>query len=188
MRRFILITTLFFSTLFAFGTSPRHSLGATVSYLSELFPHAYYYRGVGVEATYRYAFVQSRWCELQAIGSLHYTSTHYSAVAFPTDDYRRGYETGITVGLQWNIALYKDFFRAYLGASIGPMYTPTLPARQGGTLNFSDNICLGLHIKLYGGLNLDLRYNYRHLSNAGFSSPNYGLNNHCPSIGLFYKF
>lgn len=189
MKRIILISTLILLAHSArAATPPRHSAGVTVSGLYELFSHAYLYRGIGVEATYRYAFVQNRWCEVLVTGTLHYTATRYSATSFPTDDYRDGLEVGLTVGVLWDIALVKDYFSVYLGGFIGPMYTPQMPARQGGTLNFSDNICVGFHIKLHKALNLNLRYTFRHMSNAGFAKPNHGLNDHCLGVGLFYKF
>lgn len=169
------------------SSKQRHSVALASSYLREIYPDRYYYRGVDLQATYRYSFARQLWCDFHLTGSLQATRTRYSAVAFPTDDYRDGYEVGFTVGLLWEVFLYKDYLSFYAGGFIGPMYTPLMPARQGGDVNFSDNLCAGLNVKLVEMLSLDLRAGYRHMSNAGFANPNYGLNNYWFGVGLICR-
>lgn len=190
LRTLVIITIVTLSISHALAEQKpqaRHSVALASTYLREIYPDRYYYRGYDIQATYRYSFGRQKWCDFHFTASLQATSTRYSAIAFPTDDYRDGYELGITVGLLWEVFLYKDYFSVYAGGFIGPMYTPLMPARQGGDINFSDNLCAGLNVKLYKALSLDLRAGYRHMSNAGFSSPNYGLNNYWFGLGLIYR-
>lgn len=164
-----------------------HNIALEGSWLKELYPDRYFYRVCDTKITYLYEFGDSEWCNFSALGSLNFGKTRFSATAFPTDDYPDGMEVGFTAGMLWNINIYDDYLKFYMGGFIGPQYTPDMPARQGGWLNFSDNLCSGLNIKLSNSVYADLRFVYRHLSNAGFFDPNYGINSVGFGVGLAYR-
>lgn len=169
------------------SNAQSHYIAIEGSWLKELFSDRYFYRACDTKITYRYEFGDVGWCNFVALGSVNFCKTRYSATAFPTNDYREGFEVGFTGGVLWNIYLYEDYLTYYLGGFIGPQYTPDMPARQGGWLNFSDNLCSGFKVKIAPSLYGDVRFVFRHLSNAGFFRPNYGINSFGFGFGLAYQ-
>ncbi len=75
------------------------------------------------------------------------------------------------------IARYKliNNLSTYSLISVGPMYSDKDTERMNAGFAFSDVIGLGLGYKVEDVF-LDLRFSVRHVSNAGFSSPNRGYN------------
>lgn len=187
MIKRILFTLILTGIVFSSGAQKRHSVGLNSAYMVELYPQSYFYRVRDIAIEYKYEFFRNRWCGIQATGQLHYTPIHFSSSPSLTE-FGTGYELGFTVGLNWNINIFKDYLSFNAGGFIGPMYTPVMPARQGGWLNFSDNLHAGFSVKLYKFLYLDIRARFRHLSNAGFFKPNHGVNTYGGGIGLFGKF
>lgn len=187
MIRNLLIFLVWGAALSAYGQSSRHQVGVSSSYLVELFPDKYYYRACTFQTGYRYVFGAGRWCEFQVVGQLSAARTRYSATAFPTEDYPTGMELGVQAGVLWNIYLYKEYVSVYAGGFIGPVYTPNMPARQGGVINFSDNLCAGVRVRLTPYLFAEVQGVFRHLSNAGLAWPNYGINSYGGGVGLFYR-
>lgn len=66
-------------------------------------------------------------------------------------------------------------FSVYAMANIGPMLMDTETERMAKGFAFCDVLALGASYN-FGGLVLDIRPNVRHVSNAGFDSPNSGYN------------
>ena len=75
------------------------------------------------------------------------------------------------------IARYKliNNLSTYSLISVGPMYSDKDTERMNAGFAFSDVMGLGLGYKVED-IFLDLRFSVRHVSNAGFSSPNRGYN------------
>lgn len=183
----LIIVIASFTTTVCTASEPRHSVKLNTSYMIELYPEKYYYRACDLSAEYGYSFLQTRWCSLEAVGAIHYATTRY-ATQYPPTNYARGYEMGFTAGMNWNIKIVGDYFSANIMGFIGPLYTPSLPARQGGKLNFSDNLAAGFSVKLCKYLYADVRGGFRHMSNAGLSSPNHGINTPWFGFGFLSKF
>ena len=69
--------------------------------------------------------------------------------------------------------------------SSGPHYVSGTPERQADGFIFSDNLLLGLNVKLFEKIYLDLRSGFRHISNAGLNHPNGGVNDLVLNGGVF---
>lgn len=164
----------------------RHSVGFNTGYSQELFPDSYFYRITMFQGEYRYAACDWRWGGLDVVAQLQVNPTHYGT-DYRMVEFLRSIEVGVTAGVSLRVNIVGDYFTASVMGFLGPLYTPHLPARQGGALNFSDNLAIALDVKLYRRLYLDLRGGFRHLSNAGLFNPNYGINSPWVGFGLFYK-
>ena len=81
-----------------------------------------------------------------------------------------------------------SFVDAYLLLSAGPGYFDKATERMAKGLAFSDNVALGLSFKTYKNFYLDLRADYRHLSNANLSKPNSGYDTLNVEVGVSYNF
>ena len=95
-----------------------------------------------------------------------------------------GYEFGLNVGFLFRRYFADDLVSIYVLISSGPHYASSLPFRQSSGFMFSDNLFLGISVKLNRNIYLDLRPGIRHLSNAGFKRPNGGINNVVINGGL----
>ncbi|HEY7099380.1 MAG TPA: acyloxyacyl hydrolase [Terriglobales bacterium] len=96
------------------------------------------------------------------------------------------YGVGVNpLNLKWNFAT-RETFVPYLELSGGTLFTThDVPAGVSG-VNFTSGAALGTHI-LRDRYNCSLEVRYMHISNAGLSSPNPGINTVQVRIG-FGKF
>jgi hypothetical protein len=85
------------------------------------------------------------------------------------------YEGPIIPRLKW-------FFEG----GVGTLYTTQHTHEQGSQYDFLPQAGLGLQYSLTKKLALTGEYRFRHMSNAGASSPNHGLNHNFALIGLTY--
>ena len=96
----------------------------------------------------------------------------------------QGYEIGVNVGFLLRHYLADQLLSVYMLISTGPHYASILPYSQANGFIFSDNLFMGITIKLNEKSYLDIRPGIRHLSNAGFKKPNGGINSVIISGGL----
>jgi hypothetical protein len=101
---------------------------------------------------------------------------------------RTGYEFGVNFGAVFRENLKNDLMSFYLSLSIGPHYISGELNRQASGFIFSDNIDLGANLKVYKNLYLDLRFGLRHISPAGLTQPDSGINTLMIYGGGFYSF
>ncbi len=80
-----------------------------------------------------------------------------------------------------------SFVDGYLLLSAGPGYFDKATERMAKGLAFSDNVALGLNFKTFKNFYLDLRADYRHLSNANLSKPNSGYDTFNFEVGVSYN-
>lgn len=99
---------------------------------------------------------------------------------------RRGYEFGLNLGARAMKHFDGGGLSAYAGFGVGPHYVSGVPDRQSAGFLFSDNVFVGLAIRLSDELQLDLRGNFRHISNASLKRPNGGINNLAVMAGLVF--
>ena len=76
----------------------------------------------------------------------------------------------------------------YVEGGIGMVYTTQHTHEQGTQFNFLPQIGAGLQFFLNKNLALTGGYRYRHMSNAGISSDNSGINHHFFLAGMSYFF
>ena len=95
-------------------------------------------------------------------------------------------EFGINGGLSYNRKL-SDGLNAYISVGTGPHYINTVTERQAQGFLFSDNVMIGLRKQLPSRnhhYELNIQYRFRHISNAGLSYPNQGINNGFLILGI----
>jgi hypothetical protein len=76
----------------------------------------------------------------------------------------------------------------YIECGIGMVYTTQHTHEQGTQFNFLPQVGGGIQFFLNKNLALTGGYRYRHLSNAGISNDNSGINHHFLLVGLSYFF
>jgi hypothetical protein len=99
-----------------------------------------------------------------------------------------GYEYGLNGGFIFRGYLINDAFSPYILISAGPHFVSGVPDRQSPGFIFSDNFFTGLSIRLNENIYLDLRFGFRHISNAGIQNPNGGINNWVGNTGIIMGF
>ena len=92
------------------------------------------------------------------------------------------HEYVLNVGLLYRRPITQKF-SLYILLSVGPMITDTETERLSKGFAFSDVLSLGFSVKA-GKVNLDLRPNVRHISNAGLQSSNAGFNTYNIEFGV----
>ena len=148
--------------------------GLDVNYFYEvyLFQYQYYFTLAGKE---KWAF--------EAIAQPQFNLTRFKE----SDDspvITRGYECGLNAGLLLRGNLIIGRMSPYIFISTGPHYISGAPDRQSPGFIFSDNLFTGLNIGLNEAISFDLRFGFRHISNAGLEDPNGGINTFVVNIGL----
>jgi hypothetical protein len=98
-----------------------------------------------------------------------------------------GYELGLQLGVFSSHTFARDHFSIGVGISSGPGYVSKTPRRQVSGFIFSNNLWLGLDIKISKNLDFGLQAGFRHQSNAGIKNPNQGINNMLFNVGLLAK-
>ncbi len=95
------------------------------------------------------------------------------------------YEFGVNCGLRNNIKVSTDLYLFQMLGS-GPHFFSSYTTRQAQGFIFSDNIAMGVYKRIHKNkpTYLELRFLYRHLSNAGLKRPNSGINNFNILMGL----
>ena len=76
----------------------------------------------------------------------------------------------------------------YLEFGLGMVYTTQKTREQGTQYNFLTNLGLGLQVFLNKDFALTAGYRYRHMSNAGISDSNRGIDHHFGLVGVSYFF
>ncbi len=116
-----------------------------------------------------------------------YNTTKYKM--FDDDDlFLYGHELGLNIGGLFRKNTSGNRFSYYVLLSSGPHYVSGTPHRQTSGFIFSNNLALGLNLKLYRNLYADVRSGLRHISNAGFKLPNAGVNDITLNEGVIVVF
>jgi len=101
---------------------------------------------------------------------------------------KNNFETGTVFWLKLGFfpATWKFQPYAKLGAGLDYM---TLHTREQSTrFNFTEQGALGMHYYFTANTAFTLEGRWRHLSNAGISEPNHGINTYSVNTGIAYKF
>lgn len=158
--------------IYGYGTQESLGMGADYKY-DVIFFQAQFYRTL------------KKWRKtgLELLVQPQYNRTNF---IFGENEYQNklGYELGLNVGFLLRHYLAEKLLSVYMLISTGPHYASILPYSQSSGFVFSDNLFLGITIRLNKYSYLDIRPGIRHLSNAGFRKPNGGINNLVISGGL----
>lgn len=99
-----------------------------------------------------------------------------------------GIEAGLNVGFRYKAPM-KDGVSFFGEVSSGPAYFSIDTVEQGDyEFNFLSQFGAGLEFALTEKVALDVGYRFRHLSNAGFSQPNNGINTNALIAGIVFHY
>ena len=132
---------------------------------------------------YYWSFLSKETWGLDLLAQPQYNLTRYRHVDNIPDEVK-GYEIGINLGVLIRKNFFKNILSLYGFISSGPHYVSGTPQRQSSGFIFSDNFFVGMNIKLFKNTYLDLRPGFRHISNAGLTHPNRGVNDLIISGGI----
>jgi hypothetical protein len=88
----------------------------------------------------------------------------------------RPWELGLSGGLTLGYGRPHSVYQPYLGMAIGPHFLSVSIPRQSAGPAFCSQLFAGIRRRMGPRLEWDLRGGFRHVSNAGMSSPNGGIN------------
>lgn len=163
------------------------SLGIITGYgVQSMLDVQYEYEVLFFQIQYYWTFLPRDIWSLKVLIQPQYNLTKFRYVNH-VSPFENGYEFGLNVGLLIRKNLYRDLLMIYAAASVGPHYVSGAPQRQTAGFIFSDNIFIGLNIKVSRNTYLDIRPGFRHISNAGLKRPNRGINNLIFSGGILYN-
>ena len=96
-------------------------------------------------------------------------------------------EIGCSFPLRYSVRL-SSWFSPYVEVGLGFLYTTQHVHEQGSQFNFTTQLGIGTQFTLSDHYALTAGYRFRHMSNAGLSTPNRGVDFHFGVIGLTYIF
>lgn len=96
----------------------------------------------------------------------------------------RPWELGLSGGLSLGRCRPPSVAQPYLGMAIGPHFLSASIPRQSAGPTFCSQLFAGIRHPLVSHLEIDLRGGFRHVSNAGMSSPNGGINHSFMGVWL----
>ena len=145
---------------------------------------SYNYKVYFFQFQYYYSFLRKKTWGIDLLVQPQYNITKFRETD-NTVEQKKGYETGLNVGVLARKNVWKDFLSFYLLISAGPHYVSGTLERQSKGFIFSDNLSVGINMKLAKRLYLDIRPGFRHISNAGLKQPNRGINTITLNGGFF---
>ena len=136
---------------------------------------------------YYYAFHRKKTSSVEFLVQPQYNTTKYikNGTSGKTEN---GYEFGVNLGFLFRKNFLDDLLGFYALVSIGPHYISGAPARQSSGFIFSDNLSLGMTLQITPKTYLDIRPGIRHISNAGLTRKNGGINDLDLVVGFFRNF
>jgi len=100
----------------------------------------------------------------------------------------RGIEAGINIGLRY-LTPVADGVSVFGEISSGPAYFGIDTVEQGDAgFNFLSQFGAGLQVDLTRNMAFNTAYRFRHLSNAGISQPNSGINTNAIIAGFSFSY
>ena len=174
-----------FNTAFGFQKRliPVSNLAGGITFEEAGLNVKYKYEVSYFQAQYYYSFLRRKTWGLDLLVQPQYNQTTYRILNTDSEEIK-GYEFGVNLGILIRKNIFKDFLSLYACASLGPHYISGAPQRQSKGFIFSDNIFAGSNIKIYKNTYLDFRYGFRHISNAGITKKNGGVNDLFISLGF----
>lgn len=101
----------------------------------------------------------------------------------PPKSFSSTFESGVNAGFQYVLPISEKSALA-IALSAGPHYLSLETTMQAKGFIFSDNIEIGYYQQLGKRIGMSIKPRFRHISNAGFLSPNLGIDNLFLMIGF----
>ncbi|MEO0894824.1 MAG: acyloxyacyl hydrolase [Bacteroidota bacterium] len=169
--------------------SKNHAkIGFITGWGGQLYPFIdvnYEHQVVFAQLQYFHSLVERKNMSIELLWQPQYNFTRYKLFD-NRPDRTFGTEAGLNIGFLLAYRTKEDRLKAYILPSIGPHYISGGPKRQSPGFLFSDNILFGLQIKLAEAYWLDLRPGLRHISSAGLTKRNGGINHAILTAGFIW--
>lgn len=146
----------------------------------------YRYRVHFYQLQYYYAFKNKATWSLEFLIQPQFNASRLAPIDDVPDDVK-GYEFGINFGVLIRKYLFNEFVSIYGTFGVGPHFISQAPGRQTKGFIFTENILIGVNIRIVKGMYLDLRGGVRHVSNAGLQKPNDGINTIVLGAGVLFS-
>lgn len=166
-----------------YGFQEAEVFNATISIGVEYYYEVYFFALQGYRNVY-----QKKSFGIDLLLQPQYNLTKYIFDVKWIPGMRTGYEFGVNFGAVFRENLRNDLASFYLSVSVGPHYISGELYRQASGFIFSDNLDIGANLKIYKSLYFDLRFGIRHISPAGLTQPDSGINTLMIYAGGFYCF
>lgn len=164
----------------------RHKIGFNTGFGGHSIHHVFDdYRVLFFQLQYYYPFHRKQSWSLEILVQPQYNLSRTRIYTESTAYEITGYEVGINVGFLVRKNFMDDLLGIYGLISTGPHYVSLVPEKQANGFIFSDNVFIGINVRLLTKLYLDLRTGCRHISNAGLQDPNEGIDNFIITGGFF---
>ena len=166
----------------------RHKIGFMIGKGDQrMLSVAYDYKIKVYQLEFYYSILKkSRW-ELEILIQPQYNFSKYNYPENISDE-RIGNEIGLNASLLFRKKIINSIMNIYTGIGSGPLYTSGIPTHQASGFLFSNILYVGINIKLFKSLYLNIKSEFRHMSNAGFTTPNGGINNFINKGGILVEF
>jgi len=168
--------------------------GVGFQYLGQILPLHDNSYGLGTPYDYRVTFFEMQYqrklknYKNSSIDLL--LMPQFNSTTFKKEDentlFQQGHEMGLNVGISIRKSPQNEPYSYYLALSSGPHYTSDTPGRQTPGFIFSDNLFVGIDYEVFTNTNVSFQLGFRHISNAGISNPNGGINNVTGKIGVSF--
>ncbi|MBA7541441.1 hypothetical protein ES705_33754 [subsurface metagenome] len=166
----------------------RHKWGFALGYGEQAGLNVnYFYKVYQLQYQYYFTLVGKEKWALEFLAQPQFNFSRFKEIN-DSPTIIRGHEFGLNGGFLVRWILMNDRFSPYFFISAGPHYVSGVPERQSPGFIFSDNFFSGMSIGLSDSFFLDLRFGFRHISNAGLQNPNGGVNNFVGNAGFFVAF
>lgn len=136
---------------------------------------------------YYYAFYRKEKFSIEFLLQPQYNTTEFVRSG-TSGKLEKGEEFGLNLGLLFRRNFLDDLLGVYVLMSVGPHYISDSPTRQDSGFIFSDNLSLGMTLRLSKNNYIDVRPGIRHISNAGLKRKNGGINDLNLSVGFFHNY
>ncbi|MEW7291616.1 acyloxyacyl hydrolase [Aquimarina sp. 2304DJ70-9] len=165
------------------GLESKHKIGFATGFgLKEKYNYQVYF----FQIEYYRTLYSGKTMNLEIIFQPQYNTTELSYSA-ESQNILKGHEFGVNMGVLLRKYIIKGVLNTYISFSSGPHYVSKALPHQADGFIFSDNLLVGINIKIETGVYLDVRTGFRHISNAGLKSPNRGINNYVLTSGLIVQ-
>ena len=169
------------NTLF---NNTKHRFGLNIGFGGQSLLHVNYDYDVAIfQAQYFYAFHRRKIWGFDLLVQTQYNKTRCECSEDGSDRVP-GNEFGLNAGILIRVNALHDLLSFYAFVTSGPHHISGAPDRQCNGFVFSDNFFAGINIRLFKNVYLDFKTGFRHMSSAGITSPNGGINNFLISGGL----
>jgi hypothetical protein len=167
----------------------KHKLGLTSGYGFDdvITTHAdYYYRVVFFTIQYQYTIHRRGTFGIDLLAEAQFNLTDYIYDVVWTPGKKKGIEFGVHPGILFRKNFWEDELSIFASLIVGPHYITGSLNRQASGFIFSDNLILGMDIRLAESLYMQMNFGFRHISPAGLTYPHDGINNIIVNAGFFY--